>query len=157
MKMRSDTKTLIKCIAIPLIVGGLAAFLTRDGMTYYIDEVTKPALTPPPWVFSVVWTILYVMMGYASFLVLEEGTGDQKTARILYFAQLFFNFFWSIIFFNLRWYLFAFAWLLFLWFLVLATLKAFAEIQPKAGKILVPYLLWLTFAAYLNFGVYLLN
>ena len=155
--MRSDTKTLIKCIAIPLIVGGLAAFLTKDGMTYYIDEVTKPALTPPPWVFSVVWTILYVMMGYASFLVIEEGTGDQKTARILYFAQLFFNFFWSIIFFNLRWYLFAFAWLLFLWFLVLATLKAFAEIEPKAGKVLIPYLLWLTFAAYLNFGVYLLN
>lgn len=155
--MRFDTKTLIKCIAIPLIVGGLAAFLTRDGMKYYIEEITKPALTPPPWVFSVVWTILYVMMGYASFLVIEEGTGDQKTARMIYFAQLFFNFFWSIIFFNLRWYLFAFAWLLILWFLVLATIKAFAEIEPKAGKVLIPYLIWLTFAAYLNFGVYLLN
>ena len=157
MKMRSDTKTLIKCIAIPLIVGGLAAFLTREGMEYYMEEVTKPALTPPGWVFSVVWTILYVMMGYASFLVVEEGTGDQKTARILYFAQLFLNVCWPIVFFNFRWYLFAFAWLLILWFLVLATIRAFADIEPKAGKVLIPYLLWLTFAAYLNFGVYLLN
>ena len=90
--MRTDTKRLIGCVAIPLLVGGLAAFLTMEGMEYYKEEVTKPALTPPPWVFSVVWTILYVVMGYASFLVVEEVTGDQKTARILYFAQLFFNF-----------------------------------------------------------------
>ena len=155
--MRSDTKILIKCVAIPLLVGGLAAFLTRGGVEYYVEEVTKPALTPPAWVFSVVWTILYVMMGYASFLVIEEGTGDQKTARNLYFVQLFFNFCWPIVFFNFRWYLFAFAWLLILWFLVLATIKVFAEIEPKAGKVLLPYLIWLTFAAYLNFGVYLLN
>ena len=155
--MRSDTKTLIKCIALPLFVGGLSAFLTREGMAYYIEEAVKPALTPPPWVFSVVWTILYVLMGYASFLVIEEGTGDQRTAGILYLTQLFFNFFWSIIFFNFGWYLFAFAWLLILWFLVLATIKAFGEIEPKAGKLMIPYLIWLTFAAYLNFGVYLLN
>ncbi|MBQ8822254.1 MAG: tryptophan-rich sensory protein [Lachnospiraceae bacterium] len=155
--MRTDTKRLIGCVAIPLLVGDLAAFLTMEGMEYYKEEVTKPALTPPPWVFSVVWTILYVVMGYASFLVNEEGTGDQKTARFLYFAQLFFNFCWPIVFFNFRWYLFAFAWLLCLWFLVLATIRAFGDISPKAGKLLIPYLLWLTFAAYLNFGVYLLN
>lgn len=155
--MREDTKRLIKNVAIPLLVGGLAAFLTMDGMQYYTEEMVKPALTPPAWVFSVVWTLLYALMGYAAFLVEEEGVGDQKTARILYFAQLIFNFFWSIIFFNLQWYLFAFAWLLILWFLVLATIRAFGAITPKAGKLLIPYLLWLTFAAYLNFGVYLLN
>ncbi len=155
--MREDTKRLIKNVAIPLIVGGVAAFFTMEGMEYYKEEVTKPALTPPPWVFSVVWTILYALMGYASFLVEEDGTGDQKTARTLYFAQLFFNFCWPFVFFNFRWYLFAFAWLLILWFLVLATIRAFYAIESKAGKILIPYLLWLTFAAYLNFAVYLLN
>lgn len=155
--MRTDAKALIKCMAIPLIIGGLAAFLTRDGMEYFTEELVKPPLTPPSWVFLVVWTILYTMMGYACFLVIDEGTGDQKTARILYSVQLLFNFFWPIIFFNLKWYLFAFTWLIILWFLILATLKAFAEMQPKAGGLMLPYLLWVTFAGYLNFTAYLLN
>ncbi len=155
--MKINWKKLIVCIAIPLAVGGLSGFLTRNGAEIFAS-VDKPPLSPPGWIFPVVWTVLYVLMGVASYLVLVSGKpARSKTALTVYGIQLFFNFFWSIIFFNLEAYLFAFVWLLMLWVLIVLTAVLFYRISKKAGYLFVPYILWVTFAGYLNFGIYLLN
>ncbi len=156
--MNENRKKLPICIAIPLVVGGLSAWLSREGMRGFA-ALDKPPLSPPGWLFPVVWTILYVLMGLASYLVLTSGRDRRSVNRALlpYGAQLGVNFFWSIIFFDLSLYLFAFLWLVLLWALILATALRFYRISPAAGHLMVPYLLWVTFAGYLNFGVYLLN
>lgn len=116
----------------------------------------KPTFAPPGFLFPVVWTILYVLMGIASYLVLTSGkpTGN---ALIVYGIQLVFNFFWSILFFNLGLCMFAFLWLVLLWLLILLTTVLFYQILKPAGYLMIPYLLWVTFAGYLNLGIYLLN
>ena len=148
-------KNLITAIAIPLAVGGLSAWITKDGMKAF-EAVAQPPLTPPMLVFPVVWSILFVLMGIASYLVVMKKDEDTR-ALTLYAIQLLFNFFWSIWFFNLGWYLFAFLWLVALWVLILATLRAFAKISSAAGCLLLPYLIWVGFAGYLNLGVWWLN
>ena len=153
--MKIQWKKLISCIAIPLAVGGISAFLTWDGMQTF-QALNKPALAPPAWLFPVAWTILYILMGIASYLVLTSGKPN-KLALALYSAQLIFNFFWSIIFFGLERYLFAFIWLALLWLLILLTTISFYKISKPAGYLMLPYLLWVTFAGYLNFSIYLLN
>lgn len=151
-------KTLIKCILLPLAVGAVSGFLTRNGMKDFM-QIAQPALTPPPWVFPIVWTILYIMMGISSYdiLVAETDRKSKMAALSLYGTQLFFNFWWSIIYFNLKNYLFAFIWLIAMWGLIIATTLEFRKISKKAALLMVPYLLWTTFAAYLNYGVYMLN
>ena len=151
-------KTLIKCILLPLVVGAVSGFFTRNGMKDFM-QIAQPALTPPPWVFPIVWTILYIMMGIASYnvLVAEADSKSKATALSLYGAQLFFNFWWSIVYFNLKNYLFAFIWLIAMWLLIIATTLEFRKISKKAALMMIPYLLWTTFAAYLNYGVYVLN
>lgn len=153
--MKKQWKTLIICIAIPLAVGVLSALLTRGGMQTFA-ELEKPALSPPGWLFPVVWTILYVLMGIASYLVVTSKKPN-GAALITYGLQLVFNFFWSIIFFNMQAYLFAFFWLVILWFLILKTTVKFFKIDETAGILMIPYLLWVTFAGYLNLSIYLLN
>lgn len=120
------------------------------------QSLNKPALSPPGWLFPVVWTVLYILMGIASYLVLTSGQPN-RAALTVYGIQLVFNFFWSIIFFNLESYLFAFIWLVFLWILIFTTMILFYRISKLAGYLLLPYLLWVTFAGYLNFCIYLLN
>ena len=116
----------------------------------------KPTFAPPGFLFPVVWTILYVLMGIASYLVLTSGkpTGN---ALIVYGIQLVFNFFWSILFFNLGLCMFAFLCLVLLWLLILLTTVLFYQILKPAGYLMIPYLLWVTFAGYLNLGICLLN
>lgn len=153
--MKIEWKKLLTCIAIPLIVGGISSFLTSGNMEIF-NTLNKPPLSPPGFLFPVVWTILYILMGIASYLVLIS----EKTvynALTIYGIQLFFNFFWSIIFFNLNLYLFAFIWLFVLWLLILKTAMLFYQTEKPAGYLMIPYLLWVTFAGYLNFGIYLLN
>jgi len=151
-------KLLALCVAVPLAVGGLAALLTRGGMRDF-QMLNQPPLTPPPWAFAVVWTILYALMGAASYLVLTSRRNRRavRTALTVYGVQLAANFLWTIIFFNLKWYFFAFLWLLCLWALIALTLSSFYRIRRPAGILLIPYLLWATFAAYLNLGVWRLN
>ena len=122
-------------------------------------DVKQPPLSPPAWLFPVVWTILYVLMGIASYLVLTSGASTDKNTKALtvYGLQLAVNFFWSIIFFRFSMYLFAFFWLVLLWLLIIVTMVRFYRIKEPAGDLIVPYLLWVTFAGYLNFGIYLLN
>lgn len=111
------------------------------------------------WVFPVVWSILYVLMGLGSYLVWNstDRRGEKRKALCVYGVQLAFNFLWTIFFFNCGWYLFAFAWLVALWGLILWTFLLFRHLSHPAGWTLVPYLAWVAFAGYLNFGIYLLN
>ncbi len=155
--MKPKLKKLILCLAIPLAVGGLAT-LVSGGMSDY-GNLVQPPLSPPGWVFPIVWTILYLLMGWASFRVLESGKSPEKirNALILYGLQLFVNFLWPIVFFRFSMFLTAFFVLLVLWVLILLTIRAFSRLDETAGDLLLPYLLWVTFAGYLNFGVFLLN
>lgn len=143
-------------VGITLAVGGLSALLSNMGMEAF-DAANKPPLTPPDWLFPVVWTILYVLMGIGAARVYREQDAESRRALYLYGVQLFVNFFWSILFFNLQAYLGAFIWLLLLWVLILLMIRAFYNIDRAAGLMQIPYLLWVTFAGYLNFGVWLLN
>lgn len=145
-------------IALPLAVGGVSAFLTGGGMEFY-EMYEKPALSPPGWVFLVVWTVLYILMGTASFLVWSSDASPARKNRALYVyaLQLGVNFFWPLIFFRLEMFLAAFLWLAVLWLLVAVCTLLFYHIRPSAGKLMLPYLFWCIFALYLNFGVYILN
>ena len=156
--LKKKRKLLILCLVIPLVVGGLAALVTRGSMNAYSD-MKQPPLAPPGWVFPVVWTILFVLMGVASYLVLTSGKEKTDIARALrlYGLQLAVNFFWSVLFFNLTLCWAAFVWLILLWGLVLLTLLRFFRISKAAGWLLIPYLIWVTFAGYLNFAICAIN
>lgn len=156
--MKINKSSLIKCIAIPLIIGGISAFLTRGSMEVF-ERLNQPPLSPPGWLFPVVWTILYLMMGIASYLVVEADADPDKiaSAMTVYIWQLVVNFLWPTFFFNFGWYLFSFIWLLLLWGLVLITTIRFWGVSKAAGLLMIPYLVWTTFACYLNFGVWYLN
>lgn len=156
--MKPKRKQLLLCILIPLAVGGLSAWISGDSMKGF-ETMNKPPFSPPGWLFPVVWTILYVLMGLASYLVLNSGQDTYRIRNAIgwYAAQLVANFLWPILFFKLSWYLAAFFWLLLLWMLVLVTTLKFYRLSSRAGDLMLPYLLWTTFAAYLNYGVYRLN
>lgn len=151
-------KALIVAILIPLAVGGVSAILTNRAMDSF-NELNQPALSPPGWLFPVVWTILYILMGIASYLVYVSDApySAKKSALTIYAVQLVFNFFWSILFFNLSMYLSAFVWLIVLWLLILATTLLFYTIDKRAAYLMIPYILWVAFAGYLNLAIYLLN
>ena len=155
--MKPNIKKLLICLAIPLAVGGLSALVT-GGMSDY-PMLNQPPLSPPGWLFPVVWTVLYLLMGYASYRVLTSGADKVQinNALRLYGLQLFVNFLWSPVFFGLQWRLVAFFLLLLLWILIALTIRAFSAIDERAGDLLIPYLLWVTFAGYLNLALYWLN
>ena len=139
-------------------VGALSGWLTREGTQLFSETVAKPPLTPPSLVFPIVWGILYALMGIGAARVsLTEPSEDRSRGLNLFVAQLIVNFFWSLIFFNAQAYGFAFFWLLLLWGLVLWMTLTFRKVDTIAAWLQVPYLLWLTFAAYLNIGVWRLN
>lgn len=148
----------LKSIALPLLVGILASLLTRQSMEAFA-ALNQPPLSPPAIVFPIVWTFLYILMGIGFYLVVtsEGNEEDIHKAVIVYGLQLSVNFLWPTFFFNLQWYLFSFFWLLLLWILVLIMLVRFARVSQIAAYINIPYLIWLTFAAYLNLGIFLLN
>lgn len=155
---RIDKTKLLKCVAIPLATGGVAGFLSAGGMKTF-QILKKPPLAPPGWLFPVVWTILYVLMGIACYLVCTADAewDDISEALSLYYYQLVVNFLWPIFFFNFQWYLFAFFWLVLLWVLVFRMIRKFYPISKQAAYLCVPYLAWLTFAGYLNLGIWWLN
>lgn len=156
--MKTDWKKLALAVAIPLAVGGLSALLTMDNMVIF-DAVNKPPLAPPKWLFPAAWTVLYVLMGIASYSVFtaDAPSGKKRVSLIVYAISLAFNFLWSIIFFNLDNYLLAFVWLCALWLLIVIVTVRFFGISKKAGRLMLPYIFWVSFAGYLNYGIYLLN
>ena len=149
---------IISC-AIALAVGGLSALLTRGNMDLAKDSVMPP-LSPPAFLFPIVWSILYILIGIASAIVYLRRTAlpnEARCALTVYAASLIFNFFWSIIFFNLRAFLASFIWLIILWVLIILCIKKFYPFSKTASYLMVPYLLWVTFAGYLNLMIYILN
>lgn len=155
--MKPKLKRLLICLAIPLAVGGVSALLS-GGMSDF-DQLRQPPLAPPGWLFPIVWTILYLTMGYASYRILESDAPQQKkqNALTLYGMQLFVNFLWPLVFFRLELYLTAFLILVVLWLLILLTIRSFSRIDDTASDLFLPYLLWVTFAGYLNLSIFLLN
>lgn len=156
--MKLDWKKLLLALAIPLGVGALSALITGGSMTNY-GNLNRPPLSPPGWLFPVVWTILYLLMGYASYRIWVSDAPEKrkKSALRTYLTQLTVNFFWPLIFFGLQWRLLAFWVILLLWVLIYFTIKKFSKIDELAADLLLPYILWVTFAAYLNLGAFLLN
>lgn len=149
-------KALIVSILISVGVGALAAFFTRNSMEVY-ENLIQPPLSPPSWLFPVVWTILYILMGISAYLIYRSDSFYRNSALKIYATQLIVNFFWTIIFFNLEMYLFAFIWLLLLLVLIILMIYGFSKINKTAAYLQIPYLLWVIFAGYLNFGIYWLN
>ena len=139
-------------------VGGLSGFLTRRGMEVYKAEVLKPPLSPPNIVFPIVWTILFALMGIGAARVAQApASGERSRSLTLFFVQLAFNFLWTILFFNLQSFGFAFLWLAALWGLILWMIRTFCRVDRTAALMQVPYLLWTAFAGYLNLGVWWLD
>ncbi len=149
-------KPLITSIVITLGVGTLAGFLSRGSSQVY-ESFVQPPLSPPAIVFPIVWSILYVLMGISAYLIWDTQDPARTRALTLYGVQLAVNFIWPLLFFNAQLYWFSFAWLVLLWILVLWMVLLFYRIRPVAGLLQIPYLIWLSFAAYLNLGVALLN
>ncbi|PWM44200.1 MAG: tryptophan-rich sensory protein [Clostridiales bacterium] len=154
---RIDWKLLIFALAVPLLVGGLAGISTMGSMEFY-NSLELPSFAPPGWVFPVAWTILYALMGLASyFIMIQPKSQQKKDALRLYYFQLIINFFWPIIFFNMENITIALFWLIILLIISIATLILFFKEDKRAGWMFLPYVLWLIFATVLNFSVVLLN
>lgn len=149
-----NKSSLVISILIPLAVGIASALLSGDMSD---STFNKPPLSPPAYLFPVVWTILYILMGISSYIIYSSNNQNKDTAITSYAIQLFFNFFWSIIFFKFAQYLLAFIWLLILIALIIRMIYQFYKIKPLAAYLQIPYLLWCLFAAYLNFMIYRLN
>ena len=157
--MWKKIKPYVISVVIALGVGGLSALITRNSMQAY-QSINQPPLNPPMVVFPIVWSVLFTLMGISSAIVYTRKAEDKSEiydALKVYGFQLAVNFFWSIIFFNMRAYLFAFIWLLFLWVLIIIMIVRFKRVSAAAAYLQILYLLWVTFAGYLNLMVYILN
>lgn len=161
--MRTETKKNLKIFAIsiliPLAVGGLAAFITRDNMDMF-SEVNMPPLSPPPILFPIVWAVLYILMGISSGIVWKKKNvySENSSKGLMYYgASLIFNFGWSIIFFNLKQYLLAFVWLLILLYLIIMTIIQYKKVSSLSAYLQIPYAIWVSFAGYLTAGIWWLN
>lgn len=156
--MKKLWKTYAFGIILTEAVGALSGFLSRKGMKIYDESILQPPLSPPPFLFPIVWGILYALMGISAAKIYISAPSQTRSRGLnLFVIQLIVNFFWSLIFFNAQAFGFAFLWLLLLWALVLWMILTFRKIDPLAARLQVPYLLWLIFAAYLNLGVWYLN
>ena len=157
--MKEKIKQYAIGIAIPLLVGGFSAFLTRNNMDLYSD-VKMPPFAPPSILFPIVWTILYILMGISSVLVYREPAvpvADKKMALYYYFASLIVNFLWNIVFFNNRAFFITFLMIILLFFLIIKTITEYYKINKTAAYLQIPYALWVAFAGILNFAVWYLN
>lgn len=150
----SKIKVYVKSILIPVIIGGIVGIIISNSIDY--NTLPKPFLAPPSIAFPIVWTILYILMGISYGILDSKSLVDSKT-NIIYYLQLFVNALWSIIFFTLKWRLFAFIWILLLCILVIIMIYNFYKKNKIAGLLQIPYLLWIIFASYLNISTYLLN
>lgn len=141
-------KDLIKSILIPVILSGIIGLIINPFINY--QNLNKPPLSPPGLTFPIVWTILYIIMGYSFYKQFNQN-------KSIYYTQLIVNLLWSIFFFVFKWYLFSFLWIIFLIILVIIMIKKFYKENKLSGLLNIPYLIWLLFASYLSLGVYLLK
>ena len=158
MMPHSKWKTYLFWVLLSEITGLLSGLLTRDAAQIFSKTVAQPPLAPPALLFPVVWTVLYALMGISVARIrLQPASAARSKGLLRFLVQLVVNFFWSPLFFNAQAFGFAFLWLILLWILVLQMILTFRKIDPLAAYLQVPYLLWLTFAAYLSAGVWYFN
>ena len=153
--MKTNIKQLLFYIIITLIVGSLPAIFINISDNY--KSLIKPPLSPPGIIFPIVWTILFILMGISIYRIVRTKNFGVDSLKILYFTQLFVNALWTPIFFGLNAYLFAFIWLLILLVLVIIMTVKFHYLDKISSYLLIPYIIWLLFAGYLNFSIFLLN
>lgn len=149
-------RTFIINLIIPLLVGGLSAWLTRQQMETYM-HLNKPLLSPPGWLFPIVWTFLYILMGISSYMIYISQDDRRENALIIYTFQLFINFCWPLFFFNLHNYFIALMILLVLIVTVIYMMILFKQINKTSFYLNIPYIVWLFFALYLNFMIFINN
>ena len=151
--MKINFRKLILSILVPLLLGTLVGILTSPS----VNTMNMPSFAPPGFLFPIVWTILYILMGVSSYIISESNSVCKDDALKTYSLQLIVNLLWSFIFFTFKLYLFAFLWIILLIVLVLLMIKKFYKISKLSAYLQIPYLLWILFAAILNFSIYLLN
>ena len=157
MMKRAAVKYIL--LITPILIGIGSALLTRSAMDTY-GSLKKPLLSPPGQIFPIVWSILYILMGAGAALVYtseNKGENNRQAGLVFHGIQLVLNFFWTIIFFEAREFLLAFIWLILLWLCVMSMLINYRKVSKTAFILNVPYIVWLTFAGYLNLAVFLLN
>lgn len=156
MKNKRIVKILL--IVSPILIGLLSSVLVKD-MSLRYEDIRQPLLSPPAIVFPIVWTILYILMGVAAALIYTSDTNieNRNMGLVFHIIQIVLNFFWSLIFFNLKLYLFSFIWLVLLWLVVFSMILNYRKVSTTAYLLNIPYLVWLTFAGYLNFMIFLIN
>ncbi|MBQ8639155.1 MAG: tryptophan-rich sensory protein [Lachnospiraceae bacterium] len=155
---KTNWLSLLFFLLLPLAAGGLSTLLSMPfSPSGLYQTLIRPPLSPPAFLFPIVWTVLYLLMGFSSYLIAQSSSSLKSDALFNYGVQLFVNFFWPILFFRFQAYFAAFTWLVFLWILVYHLIRQFYQISKPAAWLLVPYLTWITFAGYLNFSIYLLN
>ncbi len=154
--MKIDYKKLFLYIIITILIGVFPSIFVFKNMQDYA-QLNKPPLSPPGIVFPIAWGILYVLMGISYYIVMTKGKKYKEEAKLIYFIQLVVNALWTPIFFGLKEYFLAFSWLLMLLVLVIFMVTIFFKINKLSAYLQIPYILWLLFAAYLNFGVFVLN
>lgn len=155
--MRRGWLKLLGFVLVSNLAGFIGGIFTSQSVSTWYLTLQKPVFNPPGWIFGPVWTLLYVLMGVAAFLAYRKGYKKAKTALTFFFIQLFFNALWSFLFFGLKNPLLAFIEIIILWSLILVTTYHFYKIEKKAACLMVPYILWVSFAAVLNFFLYVLN
>ena len=150
---------LVIAIALPLVVGGLSGYATSGGVSTWYPTLVKPPFNPPAWIFGPVWTLLYITMGVAAFLVWRQGLAAEgvRLALAVFIIQIALNGLWSILFFGLQAPGWALVEIILLWLAIVATLVLFWRVVPAAGLLLIPYLAWVSFATVLNASLWWLN
>ena len=152
--MKLDIIKLVASVGICLAAGAIGSIFTSKSVSTWYSTINKPSFNPPNWLFGPVWTTLFILMGVALYLVWTIG---DKQAIIFFAVQLLLNILWSVLFFGLKAPFFAFIEIIILWAAILMTIFVFYKVSPKAAYLLVPYILWVTFAAILNFSIWRLN
>ena len=151
--------TLLAWIIICLAVGFIGSIFTIPSIPTWFAGLNKPPFSPPNWIFSPVWTTLFILMGISAWLIWEKGISNKevRSAIMIFAAQLVLNMLWSILFFGLKSPLSAFLEIIVLWLFILATILSFYKISKPAAWLLIPYILWVSFASVLNLSIWLIN
>jgi benzodiazapine receptor len=154
-----DILKLVISLLVCQVAGLIGSAFTSPSIPTWYAAIKKPSFTPPNWLFAPAWITLYVLMGVSAFLVWRKGLGDSqvKIALSIFIVQLIFNILWSVVFFGLKSPLAGFVIIVILWIAILLTILNFFKISMAAGLLLIPYILWVSFASILNFSIFILN
>ena len=157
MPHRMDIPKLALSVAVPQMAGAVGALFTYPAISGWYASLAKPWFTPPPWIFAPVWTFLYLLMGIALYLVMQKSGREAKKGILIFGIQLALNVAWSVLFFGLHNPGAGLVGIVLLWIAIAAAMRQFMKIDPRAAYMLAPYILWVTFAAVLNYYVWILN